>query len=108
MENVVSINPQNPSTAMLIPNIGASTSIPAGTRGRFKFGGKHMGFEYSRGLAVQGPKVPRAVDQAADPHDEKLRKNITRSVTTNASNFAGLLKPVLGKPSPAKILQKLN
>jgi TP901 family phage tail tape measure protein len=108
MENVVSINPQNPSTAMLIPNIGASTSIPAGTRGRFKFGGKHMGFEYSRGLAVQGPKVPRAVDQAADPHDEKLRKNITRSVTTNASNFAGLLKPVLGKPSPAKILQKLK
>ena len=107
-EDVVQINPQSPPTAMLIPNIGARESIPMGTRGRFNFKGKKMGFEYAKGLAVEGPKVPRAVDQAADPHDEKLKKNITRSVTTNAANFSGLLQPVLGKPSPAKILQKLK
>lgn len=106
MEDVAVVNPQN--SAMLVPRIGFSGSIPARTRGRFKFKGKPMGFEYGKKLGVFGPKVPKAVDQAADPHDEKLKKNITRSVTTNAANFAGLLQPVLGKPSPAKILQKLK
>ena len=105
-EKVVLVTPRN--MGMLIPDIGRSATIGKKTRGRFKFGGKHMGFEYGGPLEVDGPKVPRAVDQAADPHDEKLKKNITRSVTTNAANFAGLLKPVLGKPSPAKILQKLK
>ena len=105
-EQVVLVTPRN--MGMLIPDIGRSGTIGKKTRGRFKFQGKHMGFEYGGPLEVDGPKVPRAVDQAADPHDEKLKKNITRSVTTNAANFAGLLKPVLGKPSPAKILQKLK
>jgi len=105
-EQVVLVTPQN--MGMLIPSIGKSATIGKKTRGRFKFGGKHMGFEYGGPLEVDGPKVPKAVDQAADPHDEKLKKNITKSVTTNAANFAALLKPVLGKPSPAKILQKLK
>ena len=105
-EKVVLVTPRN--MGMLIPDIGRSATIGKKTRGRFKFGGKHMGFEYGGPLEVDGPKVPKAVDQAADPHDEKLKKNITRSVTTNAANFAGLLQPVLGKPSPAKILQKLK
>jgi|TARA_B100000085_G_scaffold161594_1_gene146994 TP901 family phage tail tape measure protein len=105
-EQVVLVTPKN--MGMLIPSIGRSATIGKKTRGRFKFGGKHMGFEYGGPLEVDGPKVPKAVDQAADPHDENLKKNITRSVTTNAANFAGLLKPVLGKPSPAKILQKLK
>ena len=105
-EKVVYVTPRN--MGMLIPDIGKSGTIGKKTRGRFKFQGKHMGFEYGGPLEVDGPKVPRAVDQAADPHDEKLKKNITKSVTTNAANFAALLKPVLGKPSPAKILQKLK
>ena len=105
-EKVVYVTPRN--MGMLVPDIGKSGTIGKKTRGRFKFQGKHMGFEYGGPLEVDGPKVPTAVDQAADPHDEKLKKNITKSVTTNAANFAALLKPVLGKPSPAKILQKLK
>ena len=108
MEDVFLVNPRStnvgPAT-MLVPQIGLSASIPKGAFGRTKVKGKTVGYEYNQGLPVQGPKVPRAVDQAADPQDEKLEKNITRSVTTEAAKFAGLLKPVLGKPSP-KVIEK--
>jgi len=106
MEDVIQVNPSG--AAMLIPSIGVTTKIPKGTSGRFKFKGKRMGFEYGAGLGVFGPKVPTAVDQAADPHDERLRKNITRGVTTSAANYAGLLQPLLGKPKPSAIRKMME
>ena len=106
MEDVAVVNPQN--SAMLVPSIGFSGSIPAGTRGRFKFRGKPMGFEYGKKLGVFGPKVPKAVDQAADPQDERLRKNVTDSISKSAANYAGLLRPLLGKPKPSEIRRMLQ
>jgi hypothetical protein len=105
-EEVALVNPSG--SAMLVPNIGLTTKIPKGTRGRMKFKGKNMGFEYGAGLGVYGPKVPQAVDQAADPQDERLRKNITKGVTTSAANYAALLKPILGKPKPSQIRKMLE
>ena len=108
MEDIFLVQPRStnvgPAT-MLVPQIGLSDGIPKGAFGRTKVKGKTVGYEYNQGLPVEGPKVPKAVDQAADPQDEKLEKNITRSVTTEAAKFAGLLKPVLGKPS-AKVIEK--
>ena len=108
MEDIFLVRPRStnvgPAT-MLVPQIGLSEGIPKGAFGRTKVKGKTVGYEYDQGLPVEGPKVPRAVDQAADPQDEKLEKNITKSVTTEAAKFAALLKPVLGKPSP-KVIEK--
>ena len=93
---------------MLVPQIGLSDTIRKGTFGRTKIKGKTAGYEYMQGLPVEGPKVPRAVDQAADPHDENLERNVIKSVTREAANFSGLLKPILGKPSPAVIEAGMN
>ena len=108
MEDIFLVRPRSTSVGpatMLVPQIGLSQGIPKGAFGRTKVKGKTVGYEYDQGLPVEGPKVPKAVDQAADPQDEKLEKNITKSVTTEAAKFAGLLKPVLGKPS-AKVIEK--
>jgi TP901 family phage tail tape measure protein len=106
MEDVIQVNPTG--SAMLVPNIGKTSRIDKGTRGRFKFKGKNMGFEYGAGLGVYGPKVPESVDGAANPQDERLRKNITRGVTTSAANYAGSLNPILGKPKPSQISKMLQ
>lgn len=106
MEDVIQVNPNG--SAMLVPNIGKTSRIKKGTRGRFKFKGKNMGFEYGAGLGVYGPKVPETVDGAANPQDERLRKNITRGVTTSAANYAGSLNPILGKPKPSQISKMLQ
>lgn len=106
MEDVIQVNPTG--SAMLVPNIGKTSRINKGTRGRFKFKGKNMGFEYGAGLGVYGPKVPETVDGAANPQDERLRKNITRGVTTSAANYAGSLNPILGKPKPSQISKMLQ
>ena len=105
-EQVALVDPAR--TAMLIPNIGVSTRIPKGTTGRAKMGGKRMGFEYKSGLGVYGPKVPHAVDQAADPQDEMLRKSVRRSISRIAANYANLLEPVLGTPKPSDIIKQLE
>ena len=106
MEDVIQVNPTG--SAMLVPNIGKTSRIDKGTRGRFKCKGKNMGFEYGAGLGVYGPKVPETVDGAANPQDERLRKNITRGVTTSAANYAGSLNPILGKPKPSQISKMLQ
>lgn len=106
MEDVIQVNPTG--SAMLVPNIGKTSRIEKGTRGRFKFKGKNMGFEYGAGLGVYGPKVPESIDGAANPQDERLRKNITRGVTTSAANYAGSLNPILGKPKPSQISKMLQ
>jgi len=106
MEDVIQVNPTG--SAMLVPNIGRTSKIAKGTRGRFKFKGKNMGFEYGAGLGVYGPKIPQSVDKAANPQDERLRKNITRGVTTSAANYAGSLNPILGKPKPSQISKMLQ
>lgn len=106
MEDVIQVNPTG--SAMLVPNIGKTSRIKKGTRGRFKFKGKNMGFEYGAGLGVYGPKVPESIDGAANPQDERLRKNITRGVTTSAANYAGSLNPILGKPKPSQISKMLQ
>jgi len=89
--------------AMLVPNIGMSSMVNKGVTGSFKQGGKTQKFEIAKGFPIKGPQVPKAVDQAADPRDEQLKKNITESVTKNAAKFAALLDPALGNPDPKKI-----
>ena len=106
MQDIIQVNPSE--SAMLVPNIGLTSKIPKGTKGRFKFRGKSMGFEYGAGLGVYGPKVPQTVDGAANPQDERLRQNITRGVTTSAANYAGSLNPILGKPKPAQVRKMLE
>ena len=110
-EQVFGVTPRTTNvgpTVMLVPNIGLSDTVRKGTFGRTKIKGKSAGYEYMEGLPVEGPKVPRAVDQAADPHDENLERNVVNSVTKEASKFAGLLKPILGKPSPSVIEAGMN
>jgi len=109
-ETVIGVDPNTNvgKATMLVPTIGHSSEVQKGSFGRFEFKGKKMGYEYLQALDVEGPKVPRAIDQAADPHDENLEKNITKSVTTNAAKFGSLLKPVLGTPKPKDIEKKLQ
>ena len=89
--------------AMLVPNIGMSSMVNKGVTGSFRQGGKPHKFEIAKGFPIKGPQVPKAVDQAADPRDEQLKKNITESVTKNAAKFSALLDPALGDPDPKKI-----
>ena len=110
-EQIFGVTPRTTNvgpTVMLVPQIGLSDTIRKGTFGRTKIKGKTAGYEYMQGLPVEGPKVPRAVDQAADPHDENLERNVIKSVTREAAKFSGLLKPILGKPSPAVIEAGMN
>ena len=109
-ETVIGVDPNTNvgKATMLVPTIGHSSKVQKGSFGRFEFRGKKMGYEYLQALDVEGPKVPKAIDQAADPHDENLEKNITKSVTTNAAKFGSLLKPVLGTPKPEDIERKLK
>ena len=89
--------------AMLVPNIGMSSMVSKGVTGSFRQGNKTIKYEIEKGFPIKGPQVPKAVDQAADPKDEQLKKNITESVTKNAAKFAALLNPALGNPEPKKI-----
>jgi len=89
--------------AMLVPNIGMSSMVNKGVTGSFRQGNKTIKYEIENGFPIKGPQVPKAVDQAADPKDEQLKKNITESVTKNAAKFAALLDPALGNPEPKKI-----
>ena len=52
--------------------------------------------------------MPKAVDQAADPQDERLKNSITRGVSTSAADYAGLLRPTLGKPAPSAVLRNMK
>ena len=109
-EHVYGVKPDTTSigrTTMLVPDIGFSKQIPRGHYGRAKIGSAQKGFEYLDPLNVEGPKVPKAIDQAADPHDELLEKNITKSVTENAAKYSSLLKPILGSPKPKDIEKRL-
>ena len=109
-EHVYGVEPNTTSagrTTMLVPNIGFSQEIPRGYYGRTKIGSVQKGFEYLSPLNVEGPKVPKAIDQAADPHDELLEKNITKSVTENAAKYSSLLTPILGSPKPEDIEKRL-
>jgi TP901 family phage tail tape measure protein len=105
-KDVIVVHPSQ--TAMLIPTIGLTSKIAPREKGSFKQGNKRYPYEYQSGLPVYGPKVPKAVDQAADPEDERLKKSITKGVTTSAANYAKLLKPVLGEPKPSTIRKMLE
>jgi TP901 family phage tail tape measure protein len=105
--NVMVVNPS--TSGMLIPQIKAKTKVAPRTRGTYKGkGNKSVHFEYGAGLPVRGPQVPHAVDQAADPDDEHLKKNITKKVTEEARKFAALVHPVLGEPKRAAIESMLK
>ena len=100
------INPRG--SAILVPNIGFKKNLKAGTRGNFKQGKNNFPFEFTEKVRIRGPQVPRAVDQAANPQDEKLKRSITRGVSTSAANYAGLLRPTLGKPAPSQVLRNMK
>ena len=105
--NVMVVNPN--TGGMLIPRIQAKLKIAPRTKGTYKGkGNKSVHFEYQHGMPVRGPQVPHAVDQAADPEDEQLKKNITKKVTEEARKFAALVHPVLGKPKRSDIESMLK
>lgn len=102
------INPRG--SAILVPQIGLTdtNTIKKGYQGSFRQGAKSFPFEFTSRVGIYGPKVPKAVDQAADPQDERLKKSITRGVSTSAANYAGLLRPTLGKPAPSAVLRNMK
>tara|TARA_B100000519_G_scaffold157701_1_gene139288 strand:- start:8119 stop:13590 length:5472 start_codon:yes stop_codon:yes gene_type:complete len=105
--NVMVVNPN--TGGMLIPTIQAKLKIAPRTKGTYKGkGNKPVHYEYQHGMPVHGPQVPHAVDQAADPEDEQLKKNITKKVTEEARKFAALVHPVLGKPKRSEIESMLK
>jgi hypothetical protein len=44
-------------------------------------------------LSVRGPLIPDAVDKAADPKDEQLKKNIEKSILDSSFRFAKVISP---------------
>ena len=94
--------------AMLIPRLNYERMLPSGFKGSFKKGKKTYKYSLSSGLNIRGPKIPRSIDNISDPEDEKLRPNIAKAVTREATKFANTLHPVTGKGvSQSKITRQL-
>lgn len=74
---------------MLIPKLRHNENI-TGHVGSFKDGKNSVPFILDN-MAIRGPNVPNAVDQVADPKDERIKSNIWKQVISSATSFANLL-----------------
>lgn len=87
-ENRIPINANQ--YGYLTPRIRASSS--KSRNGRFEIG--KSAYSYSmKNVNVRGPLIPDKVDEAADPQDEQLKKNIEKSVLDSSLRFARLISP---------------
>ena len=83
--------------AMLIPRLNAVSELPAGHTGWFHKGKKRFPYKLTSKLNIRGPQIPKEIDKAGDPNDEKLRGKVADSVAQAGMAFARSIKPVTGK-----------
>ena len=94
--------------AMLIPRLNAVSELPAGHTGWFYKGKKRFPYKLTSKLNIRGPQIPKEIDKAGDPNDEKLRGKVADSVAEAGMAFSRSIKPVTGKGvSKGKILKQI-
>ena len=100
-------------SAMLIPKIkkipvADSVSMKKGHTGTFMSGKTSHKYIMTSGVPIHGPHVPKAVDQAADPQDEKIKKNIKKSIAKAGAKYANLMNPTLTSVSAGGVKKQMG
>ena len=107
-ENMTRLPLKGSRKAMLIPRLNAVSELPAGHTGWFYKGKKRFPYKLTSKLNIRGPQIPKEIDKAGDPNDEKLRGKVADSVAEAGMAFSRSIKPVTGKGvSKGKILKQI-